>query len=831
MVRPLVLPVKAGTEAAEAAFGRLSAVVVAGMAGVSAAAVAAHKSVGGSTDGMALGAAKAGQAFGLLQQAVQRGMSSVSAAALQAHQQGTPALEAFGGKALSVLRTIGQLAAAHKLLTAGVIAYTSAAAAGAAELERFQAIAEKAAASNVGTTYFQAFTIGAERLGVKLKDVEQQFAALERATRDRFSTESLTGKTNKAVSRFEDAFLDVPTSQASPALDMLRNASTAEERIRAVTQGLVDLEAQNRQLLAIDIARDLGLTDIADLVERGKKSFADLYWQVRELETTGIRDGSLVSPELIARAAELRDRFSDVATRLAANVRPILDECSRLALSIGEGAAWTAEQFNKVVGVVGTVVRYLREAVDLIGRIGRSDVGSRVTASDRIEGLREEIQETQRRLDAIPAARFGPDTRAAERQTLEARIVQMRGEIDALSQAAAEEQRGRALSGLPAPPSEPADPVRRSATGASPATAPRSAASAKQETDEWATAYEKLIQNMEKSNEVLRAELQTLGLGTVEKEKAVALAKAEAEARRTGGTLTDEQRSKVLALAEAHGRLKDQIKAAEAEQKAYNDAVQFAGTLTSGFLSDLISGGRNAQEALMNLIKKLADALLMAALLGQGPLAGMLGLAPAPGSGSTVGGLFGMMAGGGPGGAGLLAGLGSGLFGGFLGPAALTGAAMPMAAGAMTYGLGMGTAALSPFMFFHEGGAIGLHGRPGLASAALLSSAPRLHGGGRLGADEVPIIGKKAEEVLTRSQRIATGRVMDFAEAVASRAWPQGGVTVANTYHFSGVTAQDRAWIRDEMDRRDQANAARIVPAVQEADRVGVDIQPYTKGM
>ncbi|KAF0121871.1 MAG: hypothetical protein FD152_3721, partial [Xanthobacteraceae bacterium] len=208
---------------------------------------------------------------------------------------------------------------------------------------------------------------------------------------------------------------------------------------------------------------------------------------------------------------------------------------------------------------------------------------------------------------------------------------------------------------------------------------------------------------MEKSNEVLKAELATIGKSTVEKEKALAIAKAEAEARRTGGTLTDEQRQKILALAEAQGRLKDAIKAAEAAQKAYNDAVQFAGTLTSGFLSDIISGGKNAQEAVMNLVKKLADALLMAALLGQGPLAGILGLAPAAGSGSTVGGLFGMLGGG------------------------MGGAAAP--------------ATLSPFMFFHAGGVLGTHGAPGSAPAGVFAGAPRFHGGGGLRPDELPIIG------------------------------------------------------------------------------------------
>jgi hypothetical protein len=86
-------------------------------------------------------------------------------------------------------------------------------------------------------------------------------------------------------------------------------------------------------------------------------------------------------------------------------------------------------------------------------------------------------------------------------------------------------------------------------------------------------------------------------------------------------------------------------------QEAFNELQTFIGNNVSSFLSDVVSGGKNAEKALMSLTKRLADAALKAVLLGDGPLAGLFGLAPTGGSkvGGLIGALFGgFRAGGGP---------------------------------------------------------------------------------------------------------------------------------------------------------------------------------------
>lgn len=105
----------------------------------------------------------------------------------------------------------------------------------------------------------------------------------------------------------------------------------------------------------------------------------------------------------------------------------------------------------------------------------------------------------------------------------------------------------------------------------------------------------------------------------------------------------------------------------------------------------------------------------------------------------------------------------------------------------------------------------------------MFAGARRFHGGGGLAPDEVPIIGQVGEEMLTKNQRRAVAQSLAMGEeAIGAMSRQRGGVVVeGNSYNFQGVTAADRAWIIAEMDQRDAENAARIIPAVQDADRAG----------
>lgn len=374
--------------------------------------------------------------------------------------------------------------------------------------------------------------------------------------------------------------------------------------------------------------------------------------------------------------------------------------------------------------------------------------------------------------------------------------------IEAQLEGGRESRRGNALTDLRLTRFDA--PVPNGRPTSAPASSPRSTGSSEDDTDKRTEAIEKFIRAQERGIELSRVELETVGRSATERARLTEVVKAEAQAREHGGRLTEAERDKIAALAEAHQRLKDSIKDAEAAQRALGDAFQWAGDR----IVDMAFNGRSFTDVLKGMSVELARA----ALTGQGIFGRLLGLAPgasaAPGS---LGGLMGLLQGGvtytgGGGGGGLLGGL-FGLFGGLGGLGGMTGTAI-----------------------LHDGGIVGVGGRPGVAPASLFAGAPRFHAGGRLAPDEVPIIGRKAEEMLTRNQRIAAGRVLDFADRAAAARNQPPSLVDRRSYHFSGVTAGDRQWIRGEIDRSSQETRSSIVPTVQDADRHGLEIQPYTRG-
>jgi hypothetical protein len=710
-------------------------------------------------------------------------MASVSAAAIAAHQSSNLSL---GGMAVTALKAAASLTAMQYAAVAAFAAFTAAAAAGAVELEKFQKLAEKAAASNLGTTFFQAFVDGARQLRLETKQLESDLAALEKATRDKFDADRASGVSNRAGDLLQGRFRGTNDFGLSESPTLFANAQNAEERIRAVLVALRDMEGAGQRLAAIDLARQLGLDNLAERVEQGRASFSGFLAEVEKTAATGLRDGSLVNPELIRRADELKQRWERNTEELSKNVRPILDECARLATEIGNGAAWTAEQFTKLIGVVGGLVRVLRQAADA----AKFDISAAQVATEA--NVRTQLETRLRDSGLTPLQRSG-----------------LQAQLDALTDTQRRREQSRQAraeaSDVPEAPinfsfvgtgspgvsfSAPVPNARPASAGAG--SAPRASGSSAEETDKRTEAIEKFIRAQEKGIEISRIELETIGKTAVERARLTEVAKAEAQAREHGGRLTEAERDKVAALAEAQQRLRNAIEDATAAQRAWGDALQWTG---DKLVDVALRGGK-----VSDVIKGLAIELARAALTGQGFMAKLLGLsAPAGSATGSLGGLLGLLGG--------VFGMGGG-------------------------GAAAGGGFLSMFGLFHDGGVVGDGRVSGYAPASLFAGAPRFHGGGGLRPDELPIIGQIGEEMLTRNQRSAVAQSLAMGDAAMQALQARsGGVTMANTYHFNNVTAADRATIIAEVERRDAEVAGRIVPTVQDADRHGIEVMPYSKGM
>jgi hypothetical protein len=163
--------------------------------------------------------------------------------------------------------------------------------------------------------------------------------------------------------------------------------------------------------------------------------------------------------------------------------------------------------------------------------------------------------------------------------------------------------------------------------------------------DEAANAYSRASDQIKKLTADRDAETASVGLNTEAKARNKATADLLSAAERADKDVTPELRREIDELAAAYGR--SSLAAAAAKQKfgELQQAVQFGGGELITFLDALRTRSQSLQQIVQNLANTLITAIEKAALLGQGPLAGILGTAAAPGTAAT-GGLLGALFGG-----------------------------------------------------------------------------------------------------------------------------------------------------------------------------------------
>lgn len=154
--------------------------------------------------------------------------------------------------------------------------------------------------------------------------------------------------------------------------------------------------------------------------------------------------------------------------------------------------------------------------------------------------------------------------------------------------------------------------------------------------------FAKDILDIQQRTEALRKEQELLGKAPLLAETERAALELRNKAKKDGVDMTPALEASIQREAEAYAKAKVSLDDARKAQEAYYQLQNFIGQNLSSFFSDIVSGGKNAGEALMNLTKRLADAALQAALLGQGPLAALFGTASGTsGPGGLIGALFG----------------------------------------------------------------------------------------------------------------------------------------------------------------------------------------------
>jgi hypothetical protein len=127
------------------------------------------------------------------------------------------------------------------------------------------------------------------------------------------------------------------------------------------------------------------------------------------------------------------------------------------------------------------------------------------------------------------------------------------------------------------------------------------------------------IERLEMAGRILQAEVDTIGKSNAERQKAIELARI--------GTVTDtEQLSIIDKQVEKNEQLRVKLEQIKQAREGAFDAATFGGNLLIDSLDSAIMQGRELSEVFRNVGQAIFKAGLQALILGQGPLAGVLGL-------------------------------------------------------------------------------------------------------------------------------------------------------------------------------------------------------------
>lgn len=380
------------------------------------------------------------------------------------------------------------------------------------------------------------------------------------------------------------------------------------------------------------------------------EAFARLGLSAEDLKTK-LADPSALMLEMIDRlgkfdrAAQIRladevfggtggERFVELISQGADGIRATIDEANRLGIVLDDQviarAAELDQAFNKVANTVGSalksaIVSAATSLQDFISAFNGFDAQRDVALQEQLAGLGRERLDVEREImalrdrqrsgggagDGIFGTSIGESTIGEAMADHERRMEAIAAEEAAILGVLEARRQARETPSVGGSTWTPPNYVAPNADR------DRAAKSAARE----AQAVRDLIAQLER-------ELALVGATALEAEIAN-------NVREAGAAATEEQRRTIVALTTA---LHQETAAHEAAVEA---ATYFASTMSDAFMS-IVPAIETGNDALDNLLNSLVQAVAQAALLGQGPLAGLFGTAAGgAGAGGLLGSLFG----------------------------------------------------------------------------------------------------------------------------------------------------------------------------------------------
>lgn len=379
------------------------------------------------------------------------------------------------------------------------------------------AIADKAANLTVSPQFLQLFEGEARKLKVTTDELDTALSNAFNATKEKSPVDlakwEVAGERITDVElalRVYNAELEKSTGKQLQGLVLFRDAQTQDDKVKSILSSMVELDKVGQHLQSLELGEKFFGAQFVDRIRQGKTSAESILSSMNALKAS--QDG--IFPDyLVNRAKAVDDQLKLSQDRLSRALKPTWDD---------------------LAGVILTIKGYWSDVVDLIGKAvefsNRIKIPGLPAASNDLAAKQAALDEVNKRLADPNTGSILPFVRT----NLEGQRYRLQGEVANLQN----NQFG---------PDAPATPSR--GTGQKPTL---------KKTDDARDPFDAAVDNVEKRIATLKAEAETIDASTAARDRAKTVAQLEEAAKRANtaagkenNAVTDEQRKKIEAEADA----------------------------------------------------------------------------------------------------------------------------------------------------------------------------------------------------------------------------------------------------------------------------------------
>lgn len=251
------------------------------------------------------------------------------------------------GKLVPVLATVMRFVTPILLVKNAFDLLSDAWTLGGKKLEEYRGIAEKAAAVDLSTTYFQRITKAATDAKLPVDVLTKALQNLQSASTDQLGGSALNNRLSE--------HLKAGNFAGNSGVTALGQANTTEDRFKAIIKLIDEANAKGERLAALDIAKTTFGDDIAGKLRQDSEYLHNLEASAERISAT-----QLVSDADVGRALALQRRYDAAIAILEQRWHPIQDLLTQLGIKMQ--AAW--------VGIVEAIANAVDGAAKLVMKIG-----------------------------------------------------------------------------------------------------------------------------------------------------------------------------------------------------------------------------------------------------------------------------------------------------------------------------------------------------------------------------------------------------------------------------------------------------------------------------